>query len=163
MSDENNNYILNHSEKLQEVLNTLSPNQVRFVIAMQEFKSKKDAAASLGIPYPTVLGYPKEVDTAIRLLNEDRVSFALLMRRQALVKAMQVKLSGLDSNDEKIRQAVSTEILENELGKALERTEISGNLSVKLSDAERATQVAALLARAKARGRVIYDDNDSST
>jgi len=85
---------------------------------MQEYKSKKDAAEALGLNVDTVYHWPKTVDEAMRLTELDAVATARALRRQSLVKAVMVKRAGLDSDDERVRQAAATEIIEGELGKA---------------------------------------------
>ena len=48
------------------------------------------------------------------------------MRKQALLKAMAVKVKLLDSVDENVRSKVATELIEWELGKATLRNEHTG-------------------------------------
>jgi hypothetical protein len=61
----------------------------------------------------------------------DGVYTALEIRRRALPEAMAVKAAGLQSDNERIRQQVSTEIIEWELGKATQKTEHSGEVNFK--------------------------------
>lgn len=106
------------SERLNDALSQLSPDQLRFVALMQEYKSKKDAADALRLNPDTVYHWPKVVDEALKLTELDAVEAARTLRRQSLFKAMMVKRAGLDSDDERIRQGAATEIIEGELGKA---------------------------------------------
>ncbi|MGB1285053.1 MAG: hypothetical protein ACPG7F_00850, partial [Aggregatilineales bacterium] len=50
----------------------------------------------------------------------------LAMRKQALLKAMAVKVKLLDSDDENIRSKAATELIEWELGRATARNEHTG-------------------------------------
>jgi len=122
------------SERLSEALAQLSPDQLRFVALMQEYKSKKDAADALHLNIDTVYHWPKVVDEALRLTELDAVTAARTLRKQSLFKAMMVKRAGLDSDDERIRQGTATEIIEGELGKAEQpiKGDVAGVLVIEL-------------------------------
>ena len=70
--------------------------------------------------------WPDEVKEAVRLMAYDGMITAQHIRRKALAKAMLVKVKGLDSDDDSLRQRVATEIIEWEMGKAMQPQEISG-------------------------------------
>lgn len=98
----------------------LSDLQWRFITALidnPEF-SKKDAAELIGIMPQTTYRWPKFVDEALALAREDMHMAALTVRKNALLKAMRVKLALLNSADEKVRNSAATDIIEWELGKA---------------------------------------------
>jgi len=107
-------------EKLKATLRGLSMTQIRFVIARLENKTDKAAAEEIGISPATVKSWDNkmQVDDAVDLMRVDGMITALEIRRRNLAKAMAVKAAGLDSDDEKIRQNVATEIIEWETGKA---------------------------------------------
>lgn len=110
------------SERLSEIIDELSHNQMRFVIAMLDGgrrMSKKDAAEIVGIQPDTVYRWNGIVDEAIELFRQDAMITAQTIRKQNLVKAMAVKVAGLNSDDEALRQKTATEIIEWELGKAV--------------------------------------------
>jgi len=73
----------------------------------------------------TVYKWPEIVNEAIALMALDASSAALAMRRRSLTKAMAVKVAGLDSDDDVLRQRVATEIIEWEQGKAQQKTDIT--------------------------------------
>lgn len=106
------------SEKLKEVMARLSKDQLRFIIAIQDYPSKKEAAEAIGIKPDTVYRWNGDIEEAVRLFALDRIETARQMRVMNLIKAMAVKIAGLDSDDEALRQKVATEIIEGELGKA---------------------------------------------
>jgi len=114
------------SEQLSQVLDKLSLDQVRYVVARQEFSTDKEAAASINLKPDTIYRWPTEVKEAVRLMAFDGLATAQHIRRKALAKAMLVKVKGLDSNDDVLRQRVATEIIEWEMGKATNRTEVAG-------------------------------------
>ena len=116
------------SDRLREILRQLSAAQIRFVVARNEAKSDKDAAEIIGISPATVKGWEEKplIDEAVKLMAYDGVITAQEIRRRNLAKAMAVKAAGLESDDERIRQAVATEIIEWEMGKATQRNEVTG-------------------------------------
>lgn len=114
------------SEALEATLDKLTLDQVRFVVARQEFATDKDAAESIGLKPDTVYRWPDEVKDAVRLMALDGLVTARHIRRRNLAKAMLVKVAGLDSDDENLRQRVATEIVEWEMGKATNKTELTG-------------------------------------
>ena len=118
------------SSELQAALDELSLDQVRFVVARQEFSTDKEAAESIGIKPDTVYRWPDAVKDAVRLMAFDGLVTAQHLRRRALAKAMLVKIRGLDSEDEHLRQRVATEIVEWEMGRAKQTQEVQGSVSV---------------------------------
>ena len=80
------------------------------------------------------------------------------MRKNAVLKAIAVKVKLLDSDEESIRSKAATEIIEWELGKATQPTELTGKnggaietKDVSLDDDERIERIASLLDKARAR------------
>lgn len=122
-----------HSE-LDAILRTLTTNQLRYIVARQECTTDKAAAELVGLSDSTIKQWDnkKDIDRAVRLMALDGVHVATEMRRRALPKAMAIKVAGLDSEVEKMRQDVATEIIEWTMGKAEEKHNISGDLQVQL-------------------------------
>lgn len=118
------------SEALDVVLGQLSPEQIRYAIARREAKSVTDAAAAVGMARQSYYKWPEEeraqIDEAVRLMARDGLVTAMHLRRRALAEAMAVKVAGLRSRDERVRQATATELIEWELGKAKQRNEVTG-------------------------------------
>jgi hypothetical protein len=110
------------SEQLAAILDQLSTDQIRFVIARQEFKTDKEAAESIDLKPDTVYHWKSRegapLNEAVRLMAGDGLVIAQHLRRRNLAKAMAVKVAGLDSKDERMRQGIATEIIEWEMGKA---------------------------------------------
>lgn len=111
-----------------DVFSLLSDTQWRFVTAMIENPSfsKKDAAHHIGITPDHVYRWPDYVNDAIAQARADVHEAARTMRRQAVLKAIAVKIALLNSDDEAIRSKAATEIIEWELGKASQITEVTG-------------------------------------
>jgi len=114
------------ADRLLELLPQLTTNQLRYLVARQEYATDGEAAQAIGMKPNTIYKWPKLVDEALHLMSSDGVLVAREMRRRSLPKAMAVKVAGLDSDDEKLRQGVATEIIEWELGKPMQRNELSG-------------------------------------
>lgn len=113
---------------LDEVLSKLTMDQIRFVIARQETFSDKEAAEALDIKPKAVSNWKQNgapLDAACRLMAMDGMITMLHIRRRVLAKAMAVKAAGLESDNERIRQSVATEIVEWESGKAGQPVEVS--------------------------------------
>lgn len=113
------------SEQLSDILPKLSKDQLRYIVALQEFPTKKEAAESIDIQPDTVYRWPATVDLAAKLIAMDITESARVMRKKSVAKAMAVKLAGLDSEDESIRQKSATEIIEWELGKAMQGLDLT--------------------------------------
>ena len=112
--------------RLQTILTQLTKDQLRFVVALQEHKSKDAAARALKLKPDTVYHWNAELlDEASRLMAIETVGYALEIRRQALAKAMMVKAAGLDSRNEGVRQKTATEIIEWGLGKAAQSLDVT--------------------------------------
>lgn len=111
--------------RLDGLWSQLSRNQQRFCVAMLECPTKKDGAEAIGLDPRTVYRWPEIVDQVIEYLINDAAQSAYDILEQSVVKAAQIKRTGLDSDDEKTRQSVSTEILDRILGRATQHTEIT--------------------------------------
>jgi len=110
----------NFSTDLEEVLNKLTPEQIRYVIQRVDTSTDREAALALGIRPNQISKWKRyaPIDEAVHLMIYDGLTTALHIRRRSLAKAMAIKAEGLDSGDERLRQSVATEIVEWELGKA---------------------------------------------
>jgi len=117
-------------EELQDIVRTLTPAQMRYVLEAPRHKNKREAAKAAGVKAETVYRWPPEVDRAIDLIALSEVDAALAYRQTLLVKAINVKAEGLDSEDETIRQRAATEVIEWILGKATQKTEVESQTTV---------------------------------
>ena len=106
---------------LVDLISQLTPDQIAFVVARQDFRTDKEAAEHIKISPRTVQSWKSKdipIDEAVQLMAADGLIVAQHIRRRNLAKAMQVKVGGLDSGDERLKQGVATEIIEWEMGKA---------------------------------------------
>lgn len=125
------------SERLSEIIPQLTTNQRRFIVAMQGCPTKKEAAEAIGLEPNTVYGWPDVVDEAIDLVTRDVIEAARQLRKSGLLKAIMVKLAGLDNDDDAFRQRIATEIIEWEMGKAELPIEHRGGVHIYLPDNQR--------------------------
>jgi hypothetical protein len=117
------------SEQLETILAQLTTDQMRFIVARQDVATDKAAAEQIGVSPDTISRWKREgvpIDEAVRLMAFDGLVTALHIRKRNLAKAMAVKVAGLNSDDERLRQGVATEVIEWELGRATSRQEVSG-------------------------------------
>jgi hypothetical protein len=124
--------------RLKELLEQLTTNQKKFIARRLDFSTDKEAAEAIGMSADTVKGWKyagDPIDEAVRLMANDGVIMSCHLRRRALARAMLVKTEGLDSRDERVRQAVATEIIEWELGKATQKQEVAGTVTL-ISDGD---------------------------
>ena len=117
------------SDRLEAVLCQLSADQIRFVVARQTHNTDTAAAKSISISPNTVKDWKYKgapIADAVDLMALDGLVTALHVRKRSLAKAMLVKVAGLDSESEATRQKASTEIIEWEMGRAVQRSEHTG-------------------------------------
>lgn len=106
---------------------SLSHNQQRFAIAMLSSSTKREAAQSVGLEPNTVYSWNGDIDAVVEFMRNNAAQAALGIVRASATKAAMIKAAGLDSDNEKIRQDVATEILDRNLGKPTQRTEHTGS------------------------------------
>ena len=115
------------SDELSALLDKLTVNQIRYCVARQTTIDKGAAAVECGLQADTVYRWGPEVEQAVRLVARDGVTTALHMQQRAVARAMAVKLAGLRSENEAIRQQCASEVLDRSLGKAVQRTDVRGS------------------------------------
>lgn len=108
----------------EELWVQLSHNQRRFVVVMQEYPNKAEAAKAIGLKPNTVYGWSDIVDNAIDLLGQDIKNAAVSILTNSAAKAAMIKSAGLDSQDENMRQEIASEVLDRILGKAIGHMDI---------------------------------------
>ena len=92
---------------------------------MLDSPTKKDAAIACQLEPNTVYKWNGVVDDVVEILLDRAADSAFDILEGQVVRAAMVKVSGLDSDDEKVRQAEATEVLDRVLGKATQKTEVS--------------------------------------
>ena len=120
------NQIKSISDKFPSQWAALTRNQRRYVIAMLDSSTKKEAAELIGMKPDTIYHWKADVDSLIAVIEADRQAAALVILSNQAPMAAMVKVAGLESGNESIRQGASSEILDRVLGKPMQRQEITG-------------------------------------
>ena len=105
------------SERFSEVWRELSHNQRRFVVAMRQCSTKAEGAKLIQLEPDTVYRWPALVDEAIDLMDDSIKDASVEILSFAAAKAAMLKVGGMDSDDEKVRQDSASEILDRVLGR----------------------------------------------
>ena len=138
--------------EFRQIWQALNHNQQRFAVAALRFPSKSAAAISIGVEPDTVYRWNGVVDDAVQYMKDRAKDAAIEILTDSAVEASMVKRTGLASDDERIRQATATEVLDRVLGKPTQNADITTKGESlnegRLSDAQRAALIAALLERA---------------
>lgn len=153
------------SSELNDILSRLSVDQRRYVVARMDYPTKNDAAKAIGMKPDTVYRWPPDVERAVELLSQDIITGAKQIRARSLAKAMLVKVKGLDSNDERLRQNVASEIIEWELGKAQQALDVTSGgekLPAPKVDDEKFNRAIESLAKAIGAAIPNADDGEAS-
>jgi hypothetical protein len=108
-------------DRLEELSAACDATQRAWAIARLTSKDDTEAARRVGITPDTVYmwrarGY-RQHDELLEELGRDAIHAARFALKQALGPAVAVKVAGLGSRHEGIRQAASTEIQDRNLGK----------------------------------------------
>lgn len=121
------------TDRLDELLRSLTVEQIRYVVARQQHTSNRAAAAAVGLREERIYHWENwpSVEEAVKLMAIDGAHVAMELFRRALPEAAAVKVAGLRSNNERIRQETATEILDRKLGKATQP--IDANMTAKVN------------------------------
>lgn len=110
-----------------DIWNSLTLTQRRFVVAMQEHPTKKDAAEAIGISPQTAYNWGGEVSAAVEFVRNHTAIAQLGIIIANGTKAAMVVGKLLDSSDEAIRLRAAQDILDRNLGKATQRQEVENS------------------------------------
>jgi len=143
-------------KSIQEILGSLSRDQLRFVAEYPNHPSKKSCAEYLRIHVKTVYNWGDVIDDAIEAIERDATESALIIRKNSLVRAMQIKVAGLDVKDAAQRQKVATEIIEWEIGKAQQKIDHTSKGERITADKETINE--SISALAEALGNIMKDE-----
>lgn len=113
---------------VEELLADATPEQRKWVMARLLTTTDREAAEKVGLHRNTPGRWPNkdELDRAILLMLEEPMEQARRMLEAALVEATQVKIDGLKSRKEELRQEVASEILDRVKGAVAQRIEHTG-------------------------------------
>lgn len=102
------------SDRLDEIKRTLSPDQLRYLQERVLCRTDAEAARNCGISPNTVYTWNEKtlIQEAVNLLMDEGLQVSLDIMRRNLARAARVKVGGLDSKREAIKQSAATEILD---------------------------------------------------
>ena len=112
---------------LDKVFEGLNEREIAYVLARSESVSNSEALRKCGFSQGWLS--KRDIVKLNSRADEIRVNKAVraaLILEGAVEQAAKVKVAGLKVRDERIKQAVATEILDRELGKPTQRQEVTG-------------------------------------
>ena len=120
-------------DELQAILDKLEDRELDYVLERSKVSKDSEAFRAMGISPSTFYGWDKErreylAETAQRLKRANAVR-ATMVLQGAVEKAAQVKVSGLESRKDNVKQGAATEILDRMLGKPTQRQEVDNKHS----------------------------------
>lgn len=121
--------------EIKTVFDNLDAREIDYVKARANAKSDSDACRKAGVSRGWLFQHnaPDLFERAMAF-KADVTYRAQMILEEAVEKAAQVKVDGLDSKDKHIKQSAATEILDRRFGKPTQRNEVTlpGAIVVKL-------------------------------
>jgi predicted HAD superfamily phosphohydrolase YqeG len=118
----------------EQTLAELDSREIDYVFARSETPSDNAALELAGLSWGWLRN--RDVEKLDDIAKRLQINFRFKARkilRDSLEKAATVKVKGLDSRDERLKQSVSTEILDRELGKPTVNIEQNTNESKEIT------------------------------
>lgn len=109
------------------VFDGLDERETAYVLARSDAFSNNQALKACGFSIGWLRN--KDIDdlnSRAESLRKDKAIRASMILADAVEEAAKVKAAGLKSRDERVKQAVATEIIDRELGKVPQRQEVTG-------------------------------------
>lgn len=109
------------------VFDGLDERETAYVLARSDAFSNNQALKVCGFSIGWLRN--KDIDdlnSRAESLRKDKAIRAAMILADAVEEAAKVKAAGLKSRDERVKQAVATEIIDRELGKVPQRQEVTG-------------------------------------
>jgi len=116
-------------DDLQTVLNQLQDNRLDYVRARSLVNSDAQAIKDIGISKTAFYKWPAEerekLNELAQQLKRATVARAIMALQAAAEEAAQVKIAGLKSRDERLKQSAATEILDRNIGKPKQAVDVT--------------------------------------
>jgi hypothetical protein len=117
-------------DDLRTELDQLKDSRLDYVIARSKARTDAEGYREAGIAKASFYSWPEEERTRLNDLAQQvkRASAlrAMMILQDATEEAARVKVEGLKSRKENIKQDAASEILDRMIGKPLQRQEVSG-------------------------------------
>jgi hypothetical protein len=116
-----------YAAELDIALPLLSTDQLKYIEARARLNSDAEVGREWGMKHASNIYQwkssrePKVLKKVLMWLQKEDTRGAAEVLRRHLMKAANVKVEGLESVDERLRQAAATEILDRALGKPMQR------------------------------------------
>lgn len=148
--------------ELGTILDGLEDVKLDFVFERSKCRSDAQALKKVGIASSTFYKWPvterKRLSDLAQQVKRHRTINALRIIDGAAEKAAEVKIAGLDSRKEHIRQSASSEILDRTVGKTPERHE--ADVTIQVEDArDKFARLVDRYAAARGEGGDICEDD----
>jgi hypothetical protein len=118
-------------DDLHTVLSQLQDNRLDYVRARSLVNSDAQAIKDAGIPRATFYRWSAEerekLNEMAQQLKRATVARAIMALQAAAEEAAQVKIAGLKSRDERLKQSAATEILDRNIGKPSQSIKLGGD------------------------------------
>jgi len=114
------------AKDIDNMLGNLSLKELQYMLARFNTSSIAEARKKIGVGEACSTKLEKKVSEPLKIIMQDVIKSAALKMQNALLSAVDVKISGLESESEVTRQAVSSELIDRVMGKPVARSEISG-------------------------------------
>lgn len=129
---------------LRTELDKLEDDRLDYVIARSKSRTDADGYRDAGIAKSSFYSWPAEerdyLNALAQRVKRESALRALMMIQDAAEEAARVKVDGLKSRKEHIKQATATEILDRVVGKAATKVEHTGDgsgpISVRIIEVE---------------------------
>ena len=119
-------------DNLKTLLDNLEDSRLDYVMARSRCRNTSEALREGNISRNTFYGWDEEerirLDGLAQRFKRETAARALMILQDAAAEAAEVKVSGLKSRDERVKQAASTEILDRAVGKT--EQPVSGELTI---------------------------------
>jgi len=110
-----------------DVFDNLDERETAYVLARSDSFSNNQALRKCGFSFGWLRNKDiEDLNARADSLRKDKAIRASMILSEAVEEAALVKTAGLKARDERIKQAVATEIIDRELGKVPNRTELTG-------------------------------------
>lgn len=113
--------------RLDKVFESLDERETAYVLARSESVSNSEALRKCAFSQGWLSKRDiDDLNARADTLRKDKAIRASMLLSEAVEEAARVKVAGLKSRDDRIKQAVATEIIDRELGKVPQKTEVTG-------------------------------------
>jgi len=128
----------NKDMEFQQAWESLNRLQKQFVLAMQDARTKKEAAEEVGVAQHTTYRWPKAVDVCIDKMLDHQLDAIRAELRELALEALGELPSLVKSDDETVKLSTVKYVLDQAIGKAKQTQEVEqkqiGEINVNVKD-----------------------------